>query len=589
MKNKKLLIPILAAALVVVIVAGAFLLPSLNKAEVPVYAVNMVGYTDYYGGTSESYGMVTTDKVQPLYLSSTQTVTEVLVYSGQTVKKGDVLFTYDTTLSDLAVERKDLANQQLEVKLKTAQEELKALRKMKPIVYKPGSGSSSSSTKTDYSKSPKDKNLLNKVYSTKTTGKYRTSPLYVWLGTNTQVDDAFIDYLFSEAEGSQNYIYVVFQMSSGNKANTTFNVHTGVKFTKTVEAPPVPPTDPTTPTNPSTPSTPEESTPPSEATQPSAPTETTAPPPETTAPPTEAPEPSTEATEPSSEATEPSVEAPTPAPTGGTVVGYTMSFFDPPSAPAEDSGTVEWNDGYTKAELDAMKTAKQAEIKQIQFDIKMGKAELKIMQKEAADGRITADFNGIVQDVIDPAVALETGEPIMKVTGGGGYYVEGSVSELQLSTIAEGQTVTVNSWDTGSVYTGTIVEIGTYPSEDQGYNYGSTNLSYYPYKVFIDESANLMEGYYVSMTYQTEEASAGTLYLQSAFIRQDGNRSYVYARNAEGLLEKRYIQAGISSDGYSTPVYGGITEEDYIAFPYGQDIREGAPTFEGTDQDLYGY
>ena len=38
-----------------------------------------------------------------------------------------------------------------------------------------------------------------------------------------------------------------------------------------------------------------------------------------------------------------------------------------------------------------------------------------------------------------------------------------------------------------------------------------------------------------------------------------------------------------------TPVYGGITEEDFLAFPYGSHITEGAPTYEGTDQDLYGY
>jgi hypothetical protein len=170
-----------------------------------------------------------------------------------------------------------------------------------------------------------------------------------------------------------------------------------------------------------------------------------------------------------------------------------------------------------------------------------------------------------------------------------GYYVEGTVSELALNTIEVGQSVTVNSWDTGAVYTGRIVEIGEYPTEDQGYSYDSTNASYYPYKVFIDESADLKEGFYVSMTYQSPEQAAGTLYLQNAFLRTEGNRSYVYARNAEGLLEKRYLECGVSTDGYMTPIYSGITEEDYVAFPYGKSIVEGAPTYEGTDQDLYGY
>ena len=147
MKKSKLWIPVTAIVLSLAVIAGILLIPRLPKEEAAVFPVTMVGYTDYYSGSAESYGLVTTDKVQSLFLSGTQTVTEILVYPGQEVKKGDLLFTYDTTLSDLAVERKDLANQQLEAALKTAQSELAALKKMKPIVYKPGT---TSTTKTDY-------------------------------------------------------------------------------------------------------------------------------------------------------------------------------------------------------------------------------------------------------------------------------------------------------------------------------------------------------------------------------------------------------------------------------------------------------
>ena len=597
MKKNKLWIPITAVVLSLAAIAGMLLIPKLPKDEVAVYPVTMVGYTDFYAGTTESYGMVTTDKVQTLYVSGTQTVTEILVYPGQPVKKGDLLFTYDTTLSDLAVERKDLANQQLEVQLKTAQAELAALKKMKPIVYKPGSGSTSTA-KTDYSKSPADKKLLNTVYSTKTTGKSAASPLYFWLETNRQVDDAMIDYLFEVAKNNYGYIYVVFQSTPVNRTSTAFNVQTGIKFTKQVESIPTEPTVPTTPsesTEPSTePSAPSESTEPS--TEPTTPSESTEP----TTDPTESTEPSTEPSESTdpTESTEPSASeepgedsgdepAGEPTPAQERLVSYTMTFFTPPSAPKEDSGTVQWNDGYTSAELTAMKKEKEEQIKQLQFDIKMGKAELKIMQKEAADGKIVADFNGVVSDILEPAVALETGEPLMKVTGGGGYYVEGTVSELALDSIQIGQSVTVNSWDTGMVYTGRVVEIGSYPTQEENY-YGSANVTFYPYKVFIDESADLQEGYYVSLMIQSPDQAAGTLLVQDAFLRSEGNRTYVFVRNADGLLEKRYLECGVS-DGYMTPVYSGITEEDFIAFPYGKETVEGAPTFEGTDQDLYGY
>ena len=558
MKKRKLWIPIVAAVLVAAVVAGFLMVPRMMpKEEAPVFPVTMVGFTDFYSGTSESYGLVTTDKVQPLYISGTQTVTEILVYPGQNVKKGDVLFTYDTTLSDLAIERKDLANQQLEVELKTAQTELNALNKMKPIQYNPGS-SSSSTTRTDYSKSPADAAKLNTVYSTKTTGKSTSSPLYFWLKTNTEVDDATIAYLFDQIEGDSSAVYVVFQSTGSDQTNAEFSVHTGIKFTKVVEPAP---TDPVTPP---------ETTDPSQPTEPSQPTTPSDP---------AAVDP--EADDPAAATVEPAQEF--------ILTGYTMTFFTPPSAPREDSGNVQWNDGYTSAELTAMKNEKQAQIRQLQFDIKTGKSELNIMKKEAKDGNVTATFDGVVSQILDPAVAMETGEPLMKVTGGGGYYVQGTVSELALNTIQIGQAVTINSWDTGMVYTGSVVEIGTYPVEDQGYTYNSGNTSFYPYKVFIDESADLQEGYYVSMTLQSEAQASGILYLQNAFLRTEGNRSFVFVRDANGLLEKRYLDCGVSTDGYMTPVYGGITEEDYLAFPYGKDIVEGAPTYEGTDQDLYGY
>ena len=317
MKKRKLWIPIVAVLLAAAAVAGYLLAPRMPKSEAAVFPVTMVGYTDYYSGTSESYGMVTTDKVQPLYISGTQTVTEILVYAGQSVKKGDVLYTYDTTLSDLAIERKDLANQQLEVELKTAQAELSALKKMKPIQYKPGS---TTTTKSDYTKSPKDERMINTVYSTNTTGKASSSPLYFWLKTNTQVDDAMIAEIFRHA-GDPSTVYVVFQSSSGNKANTEFAVHTGVKFTKVIEPAPTEPTTPpetTAPTQPTDPSEPSAPTDPTESSEPTDPTESSEP-----TDPTESPEPTTpsqptEGTEPVQNAeapaqTQPAADTPAPA------------------------------------------------------------------------------------------------------------------------------------------------------------------------------------------------------------------------------------------------------------------------------------
>lgn len=582
MKTKNKILIALVAVLLVAVIAVGLMIPRAPTEEVLVYPVSMVGYTDYYSTGSESYGVVTTDKVQTIYVSETQTVTEIMVYQGQQVKKGDVLYTYDTTLSDLAVERKDLSIQQMEINLTNAKAELKKLKAMKPMVITQTNTKPSQST-GKYDKSPSDYLKLNTAYGGSGTAK---DPLRVWLSQNAAVDDAMIAGLM----GNRTHVYVVFQLTEHDKTNSQFVEQYGVRYTVSE----VVPTDPTDPGEPSVPTDPSDPTDPSgsEPTE-TDPTEPSATEPAETDPPTTGAaqtQQETEAAEGSS-GTVPA-EAPRTRAAARSVTRYVMTFFDPEEEQEEATPNtqVDWNSGYTQAELVAMRNEKSAEIKELEFNIKMGKAELKIMEKEAADGKVVAEFDGVVASVLEPANAVELDMPMMKITGGGGFYVEGSVSELELDTIQLGQTVIVTCWDNGMTYEGVVAEVGSYPSEENNYySSGAGNVTYYPYRVFIEESADLMDGAYVGLTYQAATQSGGVLNLQNAFIRTEGGESFVYVRNAEGMLEKRVIRVGASLDGYMTPVYAGLTEEDFIAFPYGNTIQEGAPTLEGTADDLYGY
>ena len=275
-------------------------------------------------------------------------------------------------------------------------------------------------------------------------------------------------------------------------------------------------------------------------------------------------------------------------PDGVTSNHYRFSFFDltTPSSEPADPG-VEWNSGFTAAEIAAMREEKKAQIKDLEFQIKMEESEYRIMQKEADSGEVVAEFDGTVVGIMDPEAAEMSGQPVMRVSGGGGFYVEGMVSELQLGNIEVGQKVDIMSWDTGMSYEGTITEIAQFPRENNYYYYGgSQNVSYYPYTVFIEENAELRDGYYVSMTLRGGE-DKGSLYVDNAFLRREGAASYIYVRGADGLLEKRYIQVGGSLWGSYTEVRSGLTGEDFLAFPYGKAVVDGAPTQEGTWENLY--
>ena len=74
-KVKKIIISL---AVVGAVGAGGFFgwryLRQNNVEPVKVYAFDNVGMTEYWGDTKESYGPVSSDKVQTVYLSDTQTV-----------------------------------------------------------------------------------------------------------------------------------------------------------------------------------------------------------------------------------------------------------------------------------------------------------------------------------------------------------------------------------------------------------------------------------------------------------------------------------------------------------------------------------
>ena len=56
-----------------------------------------------------------------------------------------------------------------------------------------------------------------------------------------------------------------------------------------------------------------------------------------------------------------------------------------------------------------------------------------------------------------------------------------------------------------------------------------------------------------------------------------------------GKLEKRAVSTGRSLWGSYTQINGGLTGEEYIAFPYGNNIRAGAKTEISDVASFYNY
>ena len=78
------------------------------------------------------------------------------------------------------------------------------------------------------------------------------------------------------------------------------------------------------------------------------------------------------------------------------------------------------------------------------------------------------------------------------------------------------------------------------------------------------------------------------IYLENPFLRTEGGKSYVYVRGADGKLEQRFVTTGKSLWGSYTEILEGLGEEDFIAFPYGKNVKSGAETVESDLSVLYG-
>ena len=548
MKNKsKKIIAIVVIAAVLLGAGGGvwYWLGHRNTEPVFVFPFEYVGMTEYWGDSQESYGPVTTDRIQTVYLSDTQTVTEILVEQGDTVKKGDLLMSFDTTLSDLALERKRLDVEKLKLQLEDAKKQLRQINSMKPMVIptvdedEESNQNQGTVLKGDYQISG------NRDYD----GSKKELALICWLGQNTPINDQLLEELRQKAEEYQ-----------------TLNANDPAK------------------------------NPPSEeevdASEPAG---------------TEAPKEPVQVhvdkfyvifkvnKNDMSLGQRLSWTGMIATRKSGT---FTFRFFDASAISdhmlaemgqeEEEKPQIDFGSGYTAAQIAQMRNEQEKTIKDLEFNIKMAEANYKIAMTEVSDGKVYAQIDGTVVSVLTEEEAKMDYQPILKVSGGGGFYVQGSVSELEKENMQIGQEVTINDWNTGMTHTGTVQSIGDFPSSNSYWSgVGNPNASYYPFVVFVEETADLQEGRYVSVMYSTATNEHG-IYLQNPFLRTEHGKSYVYVMGEDGRLEQRFVTTGKALWGSYTEVLSGLSEEDLVAFPYGKNVKPGAVAQEGDMSDLYG-
>ena len=560
--SKKLKKGIIAAACVVgvcgAVWGGLTIARNAQRGDVNVYAVNECAMTDYWGDTSNTSGMVTTDKLQKIYISQSQTVKKVWVKEGDSVKKGTALVSYDSTLTQATVERAKIDYDRQTENLEVMKNELELLKKAK------------NKETLEAEKTKLEAELQAEISRLDGAGGYdpekavepglvtpmaegsgnsKDKPIYYYWLTDEPLSDKVLRNLLHGTEINRaspmdktptvsTYLVLVSRDKDKMGGMPTSR---GLLITETF-----------TP-----------------------------------------------------DSTEQPVEG---APISGTV-SISFRFCDLPEYidPERTYDSDKYKEltrkiaqiqelldaSMTQLEINKAILEKAQAVKEQEVNLKVAKLKLDKKLAELGDGNVYAEFDGTVKAVRDPDEAYNNSEAVVELSGGGGYYVTGTLSEMDLGSVQVGDSVSISSWMTGAACEGTIVSIDDYPtSNGNNWGDGNSNVSYYPFKVFVTEDANLQPNDYVDIQYQKDtsaEESGSSLYLQSMFIRTDNGKSYVMARGEDGRLEQRWVQTGRDLWGSYTQIRGGLTIDDYVAFPYGRDVVEGAHTQEATTDQLYNY
>ena len=248
---------------------------------------------------------------------------------------------------------------------------------------------------------------------------------------------------------------------------------------------------------------------------------------------------------------------------------------------------------YTKEELAEAVQRQEERLADLRLDLKQSELKIRSTEKAVEEGAVLAKISGVVKKAGDPSNPPGDGSAFLQVASTEGMYIRGGISELLLDQIREGDLVNVSAGQSGTCCQAEIREISPYPDESGMFSgiYGAVSASMYPFIAYVSEGGDtLISQEWVQMDAAGSgmEQPSDALYLWKAFILEEEGRQYVYLRDEKGKLRKREITTG-RRVGEGCEVLSGVSWEDWLAFPYGKEVRNGAATREGAMSELYGY
>lgn len=240
--------------------------------------------------------------------------------------------------------------------------------------------------------------------------------------------------------------------------------------------------------------------------------------------------------------------------------------------------------------------------KRSEYELKSTQQEIEQLKKSINEAVVTSEIDGVVKSINDSTddsvVSYGNGDnsdSYMTLLSTGQYRIKGTINEQNMGSLSEGDAIIVHSRvDENKTWTGTLTEIDMEHPENNNNDYvissgssDTTSSNSYPFYVDLDADDDLMLGQHVYMERdegQLEEKEG--LWLGSYYIIQEDGKAYVWAAGKRDKIEKREVTLGEHDEDLDEyQITGGLTEDDYIAYP-DESIKEGASVTRNIE-DLY--
>lgn len=251
---------------------------------------------------------------------------------------------------------------------------------------------------------------------------------------------------------------------------------------------------------------------------------------------------------------------------------------------------------YSREELKELIADAENQLEELKFSKRQLEIEIKRTENSLKTGKEIATIDGVV------TFSANSNEQAVKK----GYHIV--ISNESTTSIM----CTLSSEDLKSVFVGTKVSVSYFDGSAGANNAGAnkmdsatcegevseisdvptvgTNESYdsrfvddtsenYEVKIVLDKSIQIDNSEEIFVSFDVGEAQKNGVWIPYGLIRSENKKHYVFVANDKNVLEKRYIEKGVTYWGQDVEILSGLSKDDKIAFPYG-NAKEGMDTLE---------